>query len=117
MPVTPLSFVAAPPLFETPGNGLSDTIAADFNSDGRPDLAVVNGLSSTVAVMLNSGSGRLSAGPTATMVGGAFAAADFNRDGNLDLALITGSPTDRVGVMLGDGDGSFSTPSGLAAPL
>src|SRR5262245_36366929 len=95
---------------------------ADFNHDGKPDLAVVNGgpfststSQSSVSVLLGNGSGSFQpAVTTAVLNGGAglsVAAGDFNGDGLPDVALNTaGNGTNpAVEVLLGKGDGSFQS--------
>src|SRR5262249_46898934 len=62
---------------------------ADFNLDGKPDLATANQTTNNVSVLLGNGSGNY---PTAvTFPAGtnpsSVAAADFNRDGKPDLAV------------------------------
>ncbi len=78
-------------------------IAADFNGDGKPDLAVVNS-DSTISLLLGNGDGSfqpLTALPTAN--GEYMVAGDFNGDGKLDLVVL-GSV---IEVYLGNGDGTF----------
>ncbi|HEV2177454.1 MAG TPA: choice-of-anchor D domain-containing protein [Terriglobia bacterium] len=100
---------------------LPDSIAVgDFNGDGIPDVAVANycGPSfpcvnpGSVSVLLGNGDGTLQPQVTyATGIGpGGLVTADFNQDGKLDLAIadsnypnLTGS----LGIMLGNGDGTF----------
>jgi hypothetical protein len=104
------------------GNGPSGTtmVAGDFNGDGREDLAVVG--SAGLMILLGNGDGTFQ--PTASQNGLAHlrAVADFNNDGKLDLLVdsgivrcgsglpirFCGAP---VGVMLGNGDGTFKPPS------
>jgi|GEM_PF-1666994 len=92
---------------------------ADFNNDGRTDIAVSNsrgGGPPTVSIFLAGATGGFTAAPgirfpqgTST---GPLAAADFNRDGKVDLALTI--PFDvfgrahSVAIYLGDGAGGFS---------
>jgi hypothetical protein len=81
---------------------------ADFNKDGKLDLAVGSELSDSVSVALGNGAGAFQA-LTSYPVGdyvSSVAISDFNGDGNLDIA-IGGYPSDTVGVLLGKGDGTF----------
>ena len=125
------------------GGRLSSIAAADFNGDGRLDVAVVNGQQNTVAVFLGSGNGTFSAAPQSpfTVNGGilsgsvptAIAISDINADGHPDLAItnipinplsviggaITGHIGGAVAVLLGKADGSFNGANnfGTAADL
>ena len=81
---------------------------ADFNGDGKPDLAVAYDTNTTIgiAILLNKGNGTF--GPPATYAGvGQFAVLDLNHDGILDIAGV-GGPW--VAVLLGNGNGTFSGP-------
>jgi hypothetical protein len=83
--------------------------AADFNGDGKPDLAVANSGGSTVSIRLGNGAGGFSAGP-ALAVGEepwSVAVADFNGDGKLDLA-VANQGSDNVSIRLGNGAGGFT---------
>jgi hypothetical protein len=96
-------------------------ITADFNSDGKPDLATANSsqVGQDTSVVLNQGS-RAFATPhvyNAGFVSSSIIAGDFNRDGKLDLIrndpFPAGSPSPpgRLALLLGHGDGTFATPS------
>ncbi|HXH65694.1 MAG TPA: FG-GAP-like repeat-containing protein [Candidatus Limnocylindrales bacterium] len=82
---------------------------ADFNGDGKPDLAVANLLSSNVQIFAGDGAGafqlikELPTGryPCSLAVG------DFDSDGKADLAVVN-QLSEMVSVFLGDGAGSFS---------
>jgi hypothetical protein len=86
-------------------------VVADFNGDGKTDLASVNSGSNTVSVGLGNGDGTFTAKPdfdvgmsTNSLEG--VAAADFNGDGKLDLAIsIVASGT--VSIRPGTGLGTF----------
>jgi hypothetical protein len=83
---------------------------ADFNGDGKLDLAVACGYPGSVAVLLGDGSGGfatavdhpVSASPRSVAVG------DFNGDGKKDLAVAPSASG--VSVLLGDGSGGFAAP-------
>ncbi len=93
---------------------------ADFNSDGALDLAVANGgTQDSVSILLGNGDGTFQA-PGVYASGGSSAATiavgDFNGDGAPDLAVANGcanynnlvcSSSGAVGVLLGNGDGTF----------
>jgi hypothetical protein len=92
----------------TAGSGIQ---VADLNGDGSPDLAVLNGGDSDVTVLLNKGDGTFNVSKTwfsgpddccsFLLVG------DYNQDNNKTLDLVvrpTGGP---LGVILGNGDGTF----------
>jgi Ca2+-binding RTX toxin-like protein len=83
--------------------------AADFNSDGHPDVAVANFGSSDVSVLRGVGDGTFGA-PLNLAVGGgptAIVAAFLNSDRHPDLATAN-SGDNTVSVLLGKGDGTFS---------
>jgi hypothetical protein len=92
--------------------GGGPVVAADFNADGIPDLAVVN--SNTVSVLLGNGDGTFQAAASYAVGNGpnAAAVADFNADGILDLAV--GNTDGTVSILLGNGDGSFQTAQSYA---
>jgi FG-GAP-like repeat len=87
--------------------------AADFNHDGKQDLAVTAG-AGLVVILLGKGDGTFQAPLTNTLTSGAtgpgnVAVADFNRDGIPDLAVATGEGQ-AVAILLGHGDGTFAAP-------
>src|SRR5438270_739962 len=86
-------------------------VAADFNRDGKLDLAIVNGSSSTLSILLGNGDGTFKAHvdyPTVAANPQWLVAADFNNDGILDVATANYGPDyygGSVSVFLGNGDG------------
>ena len=80
-------------------------VAADFNHDGKIDLAAAN--TQTAAVLIGNGDGTFK-NPVFYGCGHpiieAIGASDFNGDGNVDLVVST---YDGVSVFLGNGDGTF----------
>ncbi|HEX8558043.1 MAG TPA: FG-GAP-like repeat-containing protein [Pyrinomonadaceae bacterium] len=83
-------------------------VTADFDGDGRTDLATADGSRHTVDVLLNEGGGWFGA-PVRYGVGlgpSALAAADFNGDGRADLAVVNESGGD-VSILLGGAGGVF----------
>ena len=89
-------------------------VIADFNGDGKPDLAVANSGSSNVSILLNNGDGTFqaavnhTAGTSPTML----VAGDFDGDGKQDLIVVNlGDVSNHVNGNLsflkGKGDGTF----------
>ena len=90
------------------GRGTSSVVAADFNRDGKLDLAVTNSFDGSVSILLGNGDGTFQpsfAYPAGSRSGPAVAG-DFNGDGKIDLVIGNS-------ILLGNGDGSFQAPVGL----
>jgi hypothetical protein len=100
------------PLTFPVGGGAGGMTVADFNGDGKADLAIANFYSGNVSVLLGNGNGTLQAAVNSRA--GSFpasvAAADLNGDGILDLAVPNTSGAKSVSVLLGKGDGTFQVP-------
>jgi len=87
--------------------------AADFNGDGKLDLVVSNNGSANVSVLLGNGDGTFK--PAVDYPVGPFpqyvTVGDINGDGKLDLIVAIGGNSSgtgsAVGVLLGNGDGTF----------
>jgi hypothetical protein len=94
--------------------GLSphQVVAADFNKNGQPDLAVADEADNTVSVLLATPSGTFSPKVAYATGNGPFAVAtaDFNGDGNPDLA-VTNLFDDTVTILLGSASGTFTAGS------
>ena len=83
---------------------------ADFNNDGKLDLATANPEDQSVSVLLGDGSGGFGEQhPFPTGAGtGCLTVGDFNNDGKIDLA--TGNAgNETVSVFLGNGIGGFAS--------
>jgi hypothetical protein len=109
--------------YDSGGFEASSVVIADVNGDGKPDLVVVNcggcyGPPSithggSLVVMLGNCDGTFQTA-VAYGSGGQFplsvAVADVNGDGKPDLVVANGLSESLVGVLLGNGDGTFQPP-------
>jgi uncharacterized repeat protein (TIGR01451 family) len=89
--------------------GATTVATADFNSDGRIDVAVSQGNGNQIALLLGQGDGTFGP-PTYITVGNNpsnVIAGDFNHDGRPDLAVA--NPSQSVSVLLNNGVGGFSS--------
>lgn len=104
----PITTVSLSRTDEATGVNPNAVITADFNGDGKLDLAVANGGNGTVSIFRGNGDGTftVSATPATGGVPHSLAVGDFNHDGNLDLA-VANSGDGTVSVLLGNGDGTF----------
>lgn len=114
--------------YESGGYEADSVVVTDVNGDGKPDLVVANycvlanscDTNGTVGVLLGNGDGTFQAAVTYSSGGyGAesVAVADVNGDGNPDVVVVSDCPTypcplqnipnGTVGVLLGNGDGTF----------
>ena len=96
--------------------------AGDFNGDGRPDVATINGTSSNVSVFLRGAGGGFAqeagspisvgagSGPSGAAVG------DYNGDGRADLAVST-FVAGNVSVLLRQPAGGFALEGGVPISL
>jgi hypothetical protein len=99
-------------------SGGSNTVfaaSADFNGDGKADLALANQFGSNISVLLGRGDGTFLPPVYCTVSSKpvSLTAGDFNGDGILDLAV--GSSADGVILLLGNGNGTFRPGTGYSA--
>ncbi|MES2139912.1 MAG: VCBS repeat-containing protein, partial [Bacteroidota bacterium] len=97
------------------GGDAFSIISADFNGDGKADLATANYSSNNVSVWLGNGLGSFGSATNFAGSGYAFSiiSADFNGDGKADLATANYS-SNNVSVWLGNGLGSFGSATNFA---
>jgi hypothetical protein len=105
-PGSPISILA--------GSALSVAVA-DFDGDGKPDLAVANTQRNEILILRGNGTGRF--GPPVVVAAArgprALAVGDFDRNGKPDLAAVV---TNGVAILLGDGSGAFHPAPGSPVP-
>ena len=100
---------------------------ADFNGDGKPDIAALvidnsSEVQGRLLVALGQGDGTFHAASTyGVTTGFDMVAGDVNGDGKADLVISGGQLNSNpvaasVAVYLGNGDGSFKTPTTYAYP-
>ncbi len=107
----------------SPATGVTPTAiaAGDFNNDGVTDLAVLNSGRGVVGVLLGNGNGTFKAqkryrvGPNTGNGGSALIAVDIQGHGILDL-IAGNTLTNTVGVLIGNGNGTFQAVQDYAMP-
>jgi len=112
--------------YRSGGDEATHVAVADVNGDGKLDLIVPNQLAcgtcpssnGSVGVLLGNGDGTFqtavpysSGGNDEGMVLGSLAVADLNGDGKPDIVMVNQGNGNEgsVGVLLGNGDGTFQT--------
>lgn len=93
------------------GSNPNEIEVADFNGDGKADVASVNYYSGNVSILLGNGNGTLQSAVhyAANNSPEALAKGDFNHDGKVDL-ITSSSYQNNVSILLGNGNGTFAAP-------
>ena len=90
------------------GTALDSLARADFNGDGKQDLAVADAFGAVVVLLGNGGACTFQPPEHHPAdFPGAILAADLNGDGKEDLAVVSGFGGSEVSVYVGNGDGTF----------
>lgn len=104
-----------PPLaFATNANawgGPDDLVVADFNKDGKPDVAVFNEESGSIGILINDGDGSAATVTNyqLTGTGAMLAAGDLRGKGIIDIVAAE-YYGNAIAILLGNGDGTFQAP-------
>jgi len=107
----------SPRTFGSAPGQVDSTVVADFNGDGKPDIAVAI-LNQGFEIPLGNGDGTFQALPPVNLGSNGFytnslTVGDFNGDGKADLAVT--DEGDQVAILLGNGDGTFQPPVNYTA--
>jgi hypothetical protein len=110
-----------PQQFYSVGNNPYYVAVADVNGDNKSDLIVANAGSNTISILLGNGDGTFQ--PQETFSTGSdpasVAVADVNGDGKPDLVVANygGTGNGSVGILLGNGNGTFAGQQALGQSI
>ncbi len=94
------------------GNGPTAVAYADFDNDGKKDVAVANYLDANVSVLKGNGNGTFNPQQTYSINSTgpeAIGAADFNNDGRPDIVTFNRNPSS-LSLLVNNGSGGFNAP-------
>lgn len=92
-------------------SGDTTVVAADFNGDGKTDVAVADPTDNQVVIAFSNGDGSFTTQtPISVNDPQMIVAADFNGDGHPDLAILGGSSLNTLSIALNNGNGTFAAP-------
>ena len=101
----------------TPGMGPTAIAIGDLGGDPMPDLAVANGASNNVSVLINNGAGAFSATNVTAGTGpSGVAIADVSGDQKNDI-VVANAGSGNVSVLINNGAGAFPTITNFAAGM
>jgi hypothetical protein len=92
---------------------VGQTLTADINNDGKPDLIYETG--GAIWIALGNGDGTFGTPLEAIAAAGIFFVADFNEDGNPDILFSEGEGMGPTQIAFGSGDGTFGSPVAVAS--
>jgi hypothetical protein len=106
----------AGPAFQLVGQNANNAAIADFDGDGKPDLAISLPDANQLQTLLGNGDGTFTA-MLPIAVNGIFivATGDFNGDGRPDLVTVNFDPG-TLTILLGNGDGTFTQKATITTP-
>jgi hypothetical protein len=97
-----------PPVDYSVGTNPEQVISADFDGDGKPDLAAVNSLSNSVSILKNNGNGTFAAAVNYAVTSHptSLCAIDVDADGFPDLAVANYSSAS-ISILMNLTNGTF----------